>query len=155
MARLPQFNIYKGTGAMKVRLLPPILEPEDGKYPTPGCMFLEMCKSTGQKDSFGNPTYNWVDDKIVMKLSDKDVADIIIGLRTGKASLIHDPSAGTAAKGSGAKKLLNVEAGQREGTVFISMKYGEQTAKVPLDANEKLRFGTLLSAAILALYGWN
>lgn len=151
--RLPQLNIYKGKGALQLQLVLPELNVEQGSFPQEGCLMITVCPSTGSKDSRGNPTYNWKDDKIIMKLSDKDAADFLIGLRTGKASIIHDPQAGTTSKG-GDKKFLNVEAGQIEGTTMIRMKFGTKQAIVPVDANEKLRLHLMIQAAIPVMYGW-
>lgn len=153
--RLPQFNLYKGTGAMQLRLVLPDFEIEAGSFPKPGCIYLEMCPSTGQKDPrTGNPTYNWADQKITMKLNDKDIADFILGLRNGEGKIVHDPNAGTSDKG-GDKKFLNIDKGKMEGTMLINIRFADRKAMVPIDPNERLRLGLMLQAAIPAIYGWN
>lgn len=143
-----QFAIYKGSGALQLRLLPP---NRGEKFPSPGCVMMDICPSGNQKNQHGNPVYNW-DGKITLKLSDRDVADVLLGLQGRSVKIVHDPGARQGEGGS--KKFLEILPGQRAGTVIFRCSYGDRSALVPLDANDALRMRILLTASIPVVYGW-
>lgn len=147
MNRLPKFAVYKNSGAMQLNLqLPDLTVP----HPKPGCVMMDICNSKGRRDENGNMIYNW-DEKIIMKLDDRDIADILDGLRGNHVRLIHSPGGKT----EGTKKLLEVSPGRDEGTVLLKITYGEKKAMVPLDRNEVTRIRLLLMAAIPMIYRWS
>jgi hypothetical protein len=156
--RLPKFVIYKGSGALQLELQPADLETNRA-----GCVMLTICPSTGQKDSRGNPTYNWNDDKIILKLNGKDITDCIFGLNGHKVgtpqgetlvSIVHDPKAGTE-EAKQTIKRLSFAPGKVDGMIFVQANFGEKKAYVALDPGERFRAKTLLTAAISRIYGWN
>jgi hypothetical protein len=153
MAKNPQFAVYKKAGAIKMEVTGANLEKTD-KYGTveKGFAMLEMCPATGKFDDRGNPTYNWKDDKIVFKCSDKDLADIYLALvHNAEKTIVHDPNAGTGE----AKKIkkLKLSPGKTSG-IFIEISFEDQKVSVPLDDNEIMRLRILLPTAIQSMYGW-
>jgi hypothetical protein len=145
--RLPQFRVFKGSGALQMELQPAMAN-EDGTIEA-GCAMLTMAPSTGKKDSRNNPTYDWANTKIVMKMSDKDLTDLYLGLVSGeKKSIVHDPNAGTGE--AKVVKTLSIAPGQQSG-YFLTMTFQDMKASVPLNDNEIMRLRMLIPAAMQAI----
>ena len=150
MKRLPQFKVYKKVGAMQISLIPAFDDETDEFRQAKGFVMLEMTNSISQQN--GLPVYNW-QDKIVMKLNDKDLADLLTALRSGKGEIVHDPNAGKKeGKGNG-YKVLSIQKGSTSG-YFVNLSYQGKTAKSSLDDNESGRLQTLFMSAIPRIYGW-
>lgn len=151
MRKLPQFKVYKKSGAMQFSFIPAHDDEDDEFRQARGFVMLEMANANGQQQS-GLPGCNW-EDKIVMKLNDKDLADFLTALRSGKGEIVHDPNAGKKeGKGNG-YKILSIQKGSTSG-YFVNMSYQGKTAKSSLDDNESGRLQTLFMAAIPRIYGW-
>ena len=151
MRRLPQFKVYKKVGAMQFSLVPAFNDEKNEFRQAKGFVMLEMTNSVSHQQG-GLPAYNW-QDKIVIKLNDKDLADFLTALRSGKGEIVHDPNAGKKeAKGNG-YKVLSIQKGSTSG-YFVNLSYQGKTAKSSLDDNESGRLQTLFMSAIPRIYGW-
>jgi hypothetical protein len=150
--RLPQFRIFKGKGALQLELQPATMN-EEGVVESGFAMLTLVPSVPDVKDSRGNPTYNWKDQKIVMKMNDKDLTDLFLALSTGEArKIVHDTNAGTGEAKE--YKTLTVNPAQNSG-MFLGMTFKDQKASVPLDDNEIMRLRMLIPAAVQSIYGWN
>ncbi|MEA1883759.1 MAG: hypothetical protein U9N62_04460 [Thermotogota bacterium] len=154
MKRLPQFKIYKKAGAMQFSLVPAYDDEKDKFRQAKGFVMLEMANSTGQQQK-GLPACNW-DEKITMKLNDKDLADFLTALKIGKGEIVHDPNAGKVDGDNGGKngyKVLSIQKGPTSG-YFVNMSYQGKTVKSSLDDSEAGRLRLLFMSAIPSIYGW-
>jgi len=152
MKRLPQFKVYKKAGAMQFSFVPVYDDEKDKFRQAKGFVMLEMANSTGQQQK-GLPVCNW-DQKIAMKLNDKDLADFLTALKIGKGEIVHDPNAGNADNGGrNGYKILSINKGPTSG-YFINISYQGKTVKSSLDDNEVGRLRLLFISAIPRIYGW-
>jgi len=152
MRRLPQFKVYKKAGAMQFSFVPAYDDEKDKFRQAKGFVMLEMANSTGQQQK-GLPACNW-DEKIAMKLNDKDLADFLTALKTGKGEIVHDPNAGKSnSGGKNGYKVLSIQKGPTSG-YFVNMSYQEKTVKSSLDDSEAGRLKLLFMSAISSIYGW-
>ena len=152
MKRLPQFKVYKKAGAMQFSLVPAHDDEKDKFRRAKGFVMLEMANSTGQQQK-GLPACNR-DEKITMKLNDKDLADFLTALKMGKGEIVHDPNAGNGNNGQkNAYKVLSIQKGSTSG-YFVNMSYQGKTTKSSLDDNEVGRLRLLFMSAIPQIYGW-
>ncbi|MBN2569978.1 MAG: hypothetical protein JXB42_11165 [Deltaproteobacteria bacterium] len=152
MKRLPQFKVYKKAGAMQFSLVPAYDNEKDKFRRAKGFVMLEMANATGQKQR-GLPACSW-DEKITMKLNDKDLADFLTALKIGKGEIVHDPNAGNADnEGRNGYKILSINKGPTSG-YFINISYQGKTIKSSLDDNEASRLRLLFMSAIPQIYGW-
>ncbi len=153
MKRLPRFCVYKKAGAMQFSLTP-AQDGADNEYElVKGCVMLEMTNATGQRAPNGLATYDWSQGKkLVMKLNDVDLQQILTGFRTGKVDILHDPGKANGGNG-GLKKALRINKAPQSG-YFVEMRYGEQVAKCSLSDDEVATLRILLSRSIARIYGW-
>lgn len=157
--RYPKFVVYKGKGALQLEFTPASTAQVDSNGNIEkGFAMLSIAPSRKDaqgntaKDSRGNPIQNW-EEKIMMKMNDKDLADIYLALLGKKETkIIHDPNAGTGE----AKQIksLSIQPGQKGG-MFFSMYFQEKNASVILDDNESIRLRLLIMATLPAIYGWD
>lgn len=144
------FMVYKGSAALRLQLLPAAPKEEGSDFAAEGCIMLEMANANqGQ-----NRTYNW-EDKIIFKLSSKDVGDILAYLKKGgkgDVSLIHDPSKAPGADANQPKKILAIN--EHEGKWFWKLVFGEETRSIPVDMSEMVRMQQLLNMGVVKIYGW-
>ena len=107
---LPEVKFYKGSGALQMKLNP--YTPETGK----GNLMIEMCPSNGKDAATKRPTYGWAADKIIMKMTEVDLAKLLWMMRSPTeipGGIVHDPQAGTDQDRQQTKRLT-VSPGQQE-----------------------------------------
>ena len=137
---------------MQFSLVPAYDDEKDKFRQAKGFVMLEMANSAGQQQK-GLPACNW-DEKIAMKLNDKDLADFLTALKIGKGEIVHDPNAGnTDNGGKNGYKVLSIQKGPTSG-YFVNMSYQGKTAKSSLDDSEAGRLRLLFMSAIPSIYGW-
>ena len=149
MKRLPKFVVYKKAGAMQFSLTPAYSDKKDEFSFAKGFVMLEMSNAKGQQKN-GLATYDW-QNKVVMKLNEVDIQQILTGFQSGKANIVHDPA--KASGGNGMKKFLNIDKAPQAG-YYVSMKFGEQCAKSSLSDEEARNLRLLFSKAIIRIFGW-
>ena len=152
MRKLPQFRVYKKAGAMQFSLMPAYDNEKEKFRQAKGFVMLEMANSTGQQQK-GLPACNW-NEKITMKLNDKDLADFLTALKIGKGEIVHDPNAGNGNNSQkNVYKILSIQKGSTSG-YFVNMSYQGKTVKSSLDDSEAGRLRLLFMSAIPRIYGW-
>ena len=153
MKRLPKFFVYKKSGAMQFSLFP---AQDDGKNEfeiAKGFVMLEMAGSTGKTAPNGLANYDWKNGKVIMKLNEVDIQQILRGFQTGKTAIVHDPAKANGNSRSSMKKFLNFEKAPQSG-YFVSMTFGEQKAKCSLSDEEARNLRILLTKAVTRIFGW-
>ena len=148
--RAVPFVVYKGKGALRLQLLPAEPKEEGSPYLKEGCVMLEIA-SAGETAR----TYDW-ENKIVFKLSSKDIGEILAYLKfgaKGEVKLIHDSSKAPGASEDAGIKSLTITATEK--SWFWNMVAGKDNKRnVPVDLSEMVRIQTLLKKAIEKIYGW-
>lgn len=143
------FVVYKGTGALRLQLLPAEPKEEGSPYLKEGCVMLEMAKAAGER------TYDW-EERIIFKMSSKDIGEVLAYLKfgaKGEVKLVHDSSkAPGASKDAGIKSLLITAT---EKSWFWNLQAGKDNRRsVPVDLSEMVRIQQLLNKGIEKIYGW-
>jgi len=155
-ARRPiPFVVYKGSGALRLQLLPAEPKEENSPYLKEGCVMLEMSKSKGEPDARGNRIYDW-DNKIIFKLSSKDIGDLLAYMKfgaKGEVKLVHDSSKAPGAGDDAGMKNLFVNSTEKSWFWNLSISK-EYRISVPVDLSEMVRIQQLLSEGITKIYGW-
>lgn len=148
--RAVPFVVYKGKGALRLQLLPAEPKEEGSPYLKEGCVMLEIANA-GETAR----TYDW-ENKIVFKLSSKDIGEILAYLKfgaKGEVKLIHDSSKAPGASEDAGIKSLTITATEK--SWFWNMVAGKDNKRnVPVDLSEMVRIQTLLKKAIEKIYGW-
>lgn len=138
---------------MQLNLLRPQDVEENGAVKTkPGCIFLDIAKPKND----GSERMDW-DNKITMKISSRDIADIVLGVRAeSKADIIHKVN---RADGSESVTTLKIEPGERQGTFkwFVGKMVGSEKSNVTvyLDTKDMYLVFQMLEAAIPVIHGWS
>lgn len=149
------FVVYKGSGALRLQLLPAEPKEEDSPYLKEGCVMLELAKAKGEPDARGNRNYDW-ENKIIFKMSSKDIGDALAYMKfgaKGELKLVHDSSkAPGAGEGAGIKNLY-VAATDRSWFWNLSTSK-ENKISVPVDLSEMVRIQQLLNEGLVKIYGW-
>ena len=144
------FMVYKGSAALRLQLLPAAPKEEGSDFAAEGCIMLEMANAKEGKSR----TYDW-ENKIIFKLSSKDVGDILAFLKKGAkgdVSLIHDPSKVSGADTNLPVKILAIN--EHEGKWFWKLTFGEEKRSIPIDMSELVRMQQLLNMGVVKIYGW-
>jgi len=124
---------------------------EDGRKITKsGCVFLEIAKAKND----GTDRMDW-ENKIIMKLSTKDIADLVMGVRgSGNVNIFHKVD---KPDGTSPSSTLKVEPGT-EGTFkwFVGKTVGndKKFATIYLDQKDMYLTFQMLEAAIPVIHGW-
>ena len=151
MVKYPQaLKIHKKTAELQFNLKKPEDTQEAERTRTKmGCIFLDIAKPKGD----GTDKMDWA-NKITMKLDTRDIAQIVLGIRTGgKANIYHTVERDD---GKSATTLL-VEPG--DGTSYkwlVSKTVGadKKTVTVFLDQYDMYLAFNMLEAAVPLLHGW-
>lgn len=148
------FVVYKGTGALRLQLLPAEPKEEGSPYLKEGCVMLEMAKA-GDAGTMTTRTYDW-ENKIVFKMSSKDIGEILSYLKFGAkddVKLVHDSSKAPGASEDAGIKSLLISATEK--SWFWNLQAGKDNRRsVPVDLSEMVRIQTLLNKALEKIYGW-
>jgi hypothetical protein len=149
------FVVYKGSGALRLQLLPAEPKGEDSPFLKEGCIMLEMAKAKGEPDVRGNRNYDW-DNKIIFKLSSKDIGDILAYMKfgaKGEQKLVHDSSKAPGAGEDAGMKNLYINSTEKSWFWNLSTSK-ENRISVPVDLSEMVRIQQLLNEGIAKIYGW-
>lgn len=158
--QLPPFKIHNRTGASILTLTPAHFSGDtfstqsgEVRVLNKGYLMIEIANATEHSDSRGNPIYDWR-GKVVMKLTDADIHQVLSGLQGESCRIVHDPN---KARGQADKQLpkscLQLSKGERFG-YFISMTRGETKVKCPISDTEAATMRLLLRRAVARIYGW-
>jgi hypothetical protein len=151
------FVVYKGSGALRLQLLPAEPREEGSPFLKEGCVMLEMALAKGEPDVRGNRSYDWENRKIIFKLSSKDIGDILAYMKTGakgELKLVHDSSKAPGAGDDAGMKNLTINSTDRSWFWNLSMSK-EQRVSVPVDTSEMVRIQELLKEGIKKIYAWS
>ena len=149
-ARPSNHRIYRPTVALELSLLLP--KPADGgTYLEPGRLFLSMAAGVAREK------YDWA-GALKLCLIPRELGELLTGLDGTEVSIVHDPGAGTRAKGA-VVKALKVKRGD-DGRTMVSMGSKANggpwasAGTVGLSPGELATVRELLRAAIPVLLGW-
>jgi len=149
------FVVYKGSGALRLQLLPAAPKEEGSPYLKEGCVMLEIAESKGEANQAGNRTYDW-DNKIIFKMGSKDIGEILAYLKKGargEVKLIHDSSKAPGAGDDAGIKSLGVTSTEK--SWFWNLSDGKKNRiSIPVDMGEMARIQQLLNTGIAKIYGW-
>jgi hypothetical protein len=157
----PPFKIHNRTGAVQFTLKPAHFEGEtfatrggDVQVLKKGHLMVEMANAAEQADRRRNPVYDWA-GKVVMKLSDTDIQQILTGLEGRDCQLVHDPNKarGDDSDGTLPKSCLQLRRGERFG-YFMSLSRGDKKVQCPLSDTDAATLRELLQRAVVRIYGW-
>ena len=164
------YDIYKGSGALQLKPLPPTMRPLEGgssAVEKPGVVLAYFAPSLGGakgRPQAGVPRYDWSTTKreggesTIFALGMADISSIL-GSRGAGVDLIHNPFAGSAtAASTDLKKTFQISPGERGGYFFSMavMKGGKSTrVSVPLDDGEYAVVTALLGYSVPRLLGWD
>lgn len=141
-----QYQVYKSTGAVQVRLIP----YKDYKN---GAIYLEATKSTG-KGSNGLPNYDW-DSKIKFAMGPNDIATLFEAIDKGKSNfkLIHKIN---GKEGEGKVLTFTAGQGQYKGSWMLSFvdRDNDNSCTVPMSAGEWRIFLEIIRQSLLTIVGW-
>ena len=149
-ARPSNFRVYRPKVAIELSLSLP-KSAAGGGYLEPGRLFASLAAGVaGEK-------YDW-SGALRLCLTAGELGGLLVGLDGAEVSIIHDPGAGTRAKGA-VVKALKVKRGD-DGRTMVSM--GSKPAGGPwasagtigLSPAELATVRELLRAAIPVLLGW-
>ena len=150
------FVVYKGSGALRLQLVPASPRQENDAYLQEGCIMLEMALAKGEPDARGNRNYDW-ENKIIFKLSSKDIGDFLAYLKfgaKGELKLVHDSSKAPGADAGAGLKNLYVNATERSWFWNLSTSK-ENRISVPVDLSEMVRIQELFKEGIKKIYAWS
>lgn len=147
-------SIYKQTGAAQFKLIIPS-QSGQRKINSAGSILLEMAKCLGKKGK--NNSYDWK-NKIIVKLMPIEISRLSQALaKQEEVSFIHNVSFGTGqdsnTKGDVYKKI-NLNKGQKPGTMFLTTNFQSKNVSVPLNRDEMILLATLLRSVLPIVYGW-
>jgi hypothetical protein len=149
------FVIYKGSGALRLQLLPAEPKEEGSPYLKEGCVMLELAKAAGEADGSGNRTYDW-EKKIIFKMSSKDIGEVLSYLKfgaKGELKLIHDSRKAPGASEEAGIKNLTIAATEKSWFWNLSTSKDNRRS-VPVDMSEMIRIQQLLNQSVIKIYGW-
>jgi hypothetical protein len=157
----PQFKIHNRTGSVQFTLKPAYFDGEtfaarggDVQVLKKGHVMVEMANAAEQADRRGNPVYNWA-GKVVMKLTDTDIQQILAGLEGRTCQIVHDPNKARSGDSDGTlpKSCLQLRRGERFG-YFLSLGRGDKKVQCPLSDTDAATLRLLLHRAVVRIYGW-
>ena len=142
------FDIFKGSAAAKISLLPPTAN-EKGWMQKSGAVLIEAAKVMGTDGD--NKLYDWKEGKISFGLGVADICNLLENPETTK--LVHEYQGKT-------KSLSFKESADERyaGSWMMSIRekdeQGSRALSVPLSAGEFTALGLLLRAALPKMLGW-
>ena len=149
-ARPSNFRIYRPKVALELSLLLP-KAADGGTYLEPGRLFASMAAGVAREK------YNWA-GALRLCLTAGELGELLTGLDGAEVSIIHDPGAGTQAKGA-VVKAMKVRRGD-DGRMMVSMGSKANggpwasAGTVGLSPSELATVRELIRAAIPVLLGW-
>ncbi len=153
MIKYPQaLKFHKKSAEMQLNLLRPKDVEEGEKVRTEsGCIFLDIAKPKGD----GTSHMDWA-NKITMKLSSRDIAQLVMGIRVEKkADLIHRVE---KPDGTFSQTTLKVEPGERDTFKwFIAKSLGTESKNTTifLDRQDMYLAFNMLEAVVPVIHGWS
>ncbi|CAB5080344.1 hypothetical protein D3OALGA1CA_160 [Olavius algarvensis associated proteobacterium Delta 3] len=160
--QFPPFKVHNRTGTVHFTLTPAhfageTFETRNGSHVRvlkKGYMMVEMANAAEPNDGPGRVSYDW-SNKVVMKLSDSDIQQILDGFEGNECRIVHDPNKakGSASDGTLAKSFLQITKGERFG-YFMTISRGDKKARCPINDADVSNFRLLLPRAVVRIYGW-
>lgn len=157
------FQLYKGSGVLRLTLLPAVFRQKEGtnfldKIKGKEGVLLEVAPATPNVKQ----SYEWEKKKIVFKLGEPDINKILgfIQFNQKEVKLVHDPGALTEEAGQVFKyvKITRLDGGNFMAEVSVKEKAlvadPAPPVKVAIGANEMLTIRILLTHALPYILGW-
>jgi len=159
--QFPPFKIHNRTGSVQFTLKPAHFDGEtfaarggDVQVLKKGHLMVEMANSADKAERHASIVYDWA-GKVVMKLSDGDIHQILAGLEGRTCRIVHDPNKarGGGSDGTLPKSCLQLRRGEQFG-YFMSLSRGDKKAQCPLSDTDAATLRLLLQRAVVRIYGW-
>lgn len=147
---------YRSSSALQLELFLPAYAPGQIRR-AHGFLMLTMCPSTGQRNRFDLPQYDWRNQKIAYKIGLTEASKMLLALM-GKEQYdgFHVPQPRGISKEEAKQKgkSLSMRLASDGLGYMVTLRHQDKRVTFILDPSEQLQVRLLLQAAIPRMAGW-